>query len=491
MIKQNIIAFQPTRTLNFILLLATACCGLFIVYRLTAPTAITWKHGGVDGAELMLASHFFGIAHPPGYPFYTFLGWIAQQIPVGNPFQRMLLFSNFTALMAVGLLAYLSWHFTQHGIVTVSALLFLGLTFTFWTQAIIVEVYLLLTVFFLAGLVLCLIRPGTRWTWLSMGHILGLAVAHHLTTLLWLPGFLVLFWGRGRNAYAYFLLGIVSGGYPFLFLLLRAGQNPAANWGGIESGLTALWEHISAKIYQPYLSPPSLDLFLGGITTWLAHISTEISIVGVIVALIGIVRFIRLRHYRFLAAVLLWIVLLSGFTGLYEADDTINVYTLPLLALSTLLIAVGGAWIVGDRRVSAVLPAAVLMVAVSVQWMKVDIHTDTEPREYVDQAFALLPADSIIITSSTHSTFTLWYYHFVEGMRPDVIILDRHLWRFDWYRHNLKRLYPDLPEPTVPLEQWIRSPVFSQRTIASDFLLAQTAGRRVNRVGDWYVSTRP
>ena len=46
-----------------------------------------------DGGELIAAAHRLGVAHPPGYPLYTFLGWLALKIPLGEPALRVNLLS--------------------------------------------------------------------------------------------------------------------------------------------------------------------------------------------------------------------------------------------------------------------------------------------------------------------------------------------------------------------------------------------------------------
>lgn len=45
---------------------------------------------GGDTGELLCAAKAFGIAHPPGYPLFTFLsGLVINYIPFGTPVQRV------------------------------------------------------------------------------------------------------------------------------------------------------------------------------------------------------------------------------------------------------------------------------------------------------------------------------------------------------------------------------------------------------------------
>ncbi|PJF47874.1 MAG: hypothetical protein CUN48_06435 [Candidatus Thermofonsia Clade 3 bacterium] len=46
-----------------------------------------------DSGELQIAAVTLGIAHPPGYPLFTMLGWLLAQAPMGSPYARVSLLS--------------------------------------------------------------------------------------------------------------------------------------------------------------------------------------------------------------------------------------------------------------------------------------------------------------------------------------------------------------------------------------------------------------
>jgi len=60
-----------------------------------------------DGPELIAAAACLGVAHPPGYPLYTLLGWVALQVPAGEPAWRVNLLSGLFAALACGAAAWL------------------------------------------------------------------------------------------------------------------------------------------------------------------------------------------------------------------------------------------------------------------------------------------------------------------------------------------------------------------------------------------------
>ena len=54
---------------------------VFTVYTLTSYPTVP----GGDAGELIVAAHRLGVAHPPGYPTFTMLGWLMSHvIPFGS-----------------------------------------------------------------------------------------------------------------------------------------------------------------------------------------------------------------------------------------------------------------------------------------------------------------------------------------------------------------------------------------------------------------------
>ena len=84
------------RDSTLILRLAPAFAGViaFIVYAITLHPSIP----GGDSGELIAVAHAPGIAHPPGYPLYTVIGFLWSHIvPAGSIAWRMNLLSAYAA----------------------------------------------------------------------------------------------------------------------------------------------------------------------------------------------------------------------------------------------------------------------------------------------------------------------------------------------------------------------------------------------------------
>ena len=81
----------------------------FIVYLVTMPSSITWRHDGADGGELATAAYRLGIPHPPGYPTYVLVGRLFTLLPWGDVAHRLSLMSALFAAFACGLVFLVAW----------------------------------------------------------------------------------------------------------------------------------------------------------------------------------------------------------------------------------------------------------------------------------------------------------------------------------------------------------------------------------------------
>ncbi|HEY68865.1 MAG TPA: DUF2723 domain-containing protein, partial [Thermoflexia bacterium] len=89
-----------------------------------------------DSGEFQLVAATAGVAHPPGYPLYTMLGWLFAHLPLGpNPAWRVNLFSAVTAAATVALVFHTACRMTGSAWGGLAAALALGSATTFWATA--------------------------------------------------------------------------------------------------------------------------------------------------------------------------------------------------------------------------------------------------------------------------------------------------------------------------------------------------------------------
>lgn len=171
---------------------AIAFMASFILYLLTLAPAIP---PGFDSAELIGACAAGGIAHPPGYPLYTMLGWLLCSLGLAAPALTMNVFSALCSAAACACLAFgLSLMLNSAWGALVGAFCF-AFALSPWRMAVGAEVFAL-HLFFLSLLAALAVvykkmsvwRPYTLW---FLSFVLGLSFSHHHTTALFLPGLVI------------------------------------------------------------------------------------------------------------------------------------------------------------------------------------------------------------------------------------------------------------------------------------------------------------
>jgi len=64
--------------------------------------------------------------------------------------------------------------------------------------------------------------------------------------------------------------------------------------------------------------------------------------------------------------------------------------------------------------------------------------------KYAETTLSSASENAYLFPENDGQTFSLWYYQYGLGIRPDVRIVSKGLLQFDWYRENLLRLYPEI-----------------------------------------------
>jgi len=94
-----------------------------------------------DSAEFQTLAYTLGMTHSTGYPVYLLLGRLLGFLPIGSPAWRINLLSAVGAGVTVACIFLLTRYVTRSRIGALLGCVALGLSYTFWSQAILAEVY--------------------------------------------------------------------------------------------------------------------------------------------------------------------------------------------------------------------------------------------------------------------------------------------------------------------------------------------------------------
>ncbi len=476
---------------------AAAVAGLaFLVYLVTLAPGLSFEHNGTDGGDLIAAAWNLGVPHPTGYPTYTLLAWLFTRLPVGVVAYRTNLLSAACAAGASGLLfasvrlllspgghaipagndaasgeattgpgrgARLRAFVSAHAGVLLAgaAALILAFSSLLWSQAVITEVYALLTLF--ASLLLWL---ALRWRagggdgllWLA-GLVLGLGLGNHLTLILGAPALLLLLWPERRRwlrlrVLLPALLSFLAGLGIYAYLPLAARGAPAVNWGNPQTLDRFLWV-VTARQYQQFAFGLDLAAVPARLATWAGLVGDQFGWWGLALALAGGAWCWR-RDRAFALCGLAWTLLAGTYAFLYDTGDS-QAYLLPPLLILAAWWAEGARGllrIIGGWRPAWAQPALALLlllpiVSLGLHWRAADPDDDWLIHTYIQQALDGVDPGGLVVVRGDGPTFALWYGLYVEDRRPDVSVVSGPLLAYIWYREQVRQQVPHLavPEP--------------------------------------------
>jgi len=157
--------------------------GLFVLTFVVYLSTLSPTLGEADSFEFQVVSYTLGVAHPTGYPLYILLGKLFTLLPIGNVAYRVNLISPLFASLAVVCLYLCLMHLTRHRAASLLAALTFAFSRTFWSQAVIAEVYTLNAFFVALVLYLLLKEINKSANQQTCGEPFGSAQDRHSRTI--------------------------------------------------------------------------------------------------------------------------------------------------------------------------------------------------------------------------------------------------------------------------------------------------------------------
>jgi hypothetical protein len=441
---------QTTRPWVYVALLIGGLVLLALLYARTLAPGVTWAHAGGDSGDLATAVAVGGVPHPSGYPTYLLLARLTTSLLPVEPAWSLGVLSAALALGTVALVARLASHLTAAPLLAILAALWLGVSPLLWSQAVIAEVYTLHALF----VTLLLLRiwrrldnaPPTPRADIAEGVVAGLALGNHLTALLVVAAWLLV--GRQAGVLWRKAGGLAAGLLVYAALPLAALTDPPINWGN-PATWHGFWWLVSGQAYQPLAFAVPPDFWLARVRAWADLLIEQFGAVGGALALLGLFYHpAQARHF-----VRLSVLLAAGYSLLAIGYDTADsyVYLLPVSIMLALWLALGAAqvaaWLARWPLARALLTLGMLAALIGTGWQafpNVDASDDRRAIAYAEAVLHHAPPEALLIAHNDHEAFPLWYAHYAQMQRPDVVVVVEPLLVFAWYRDTLRQTYASL-----------------------------------------------
>ncbi len=511
------------------LFLITGTLALFVYVGTLAPT-ITWRNDGVDSGDLATAVAVGGVPHPPGYPTYLILGEVFKLLPFGDVAYRLNLLSAACAALAAAVVALVIHHtlstaesigaaaLHQAGIsedanrahlriwlCAASASLMLAFSSTFWSQAVIAEVYALnalLVAILLYGAFQ--VRPANERRLVPvLAGLLGLSLGNHPSILLLLPMLIWITGARWRwRLVIASVLAFCVGLCVYAIIPIRAATSAPINWG-VATTFPNFWWLVSAEPYRQFFLALPWKFVPVRIATELRLVGEAFIGWGFFLGLLGL-RSLRLHNRPLAYGSLISFLLISVYAIGYNTTDS-YLYLLPALLLFALWIGwglndLGSAvqrFMQSERSSRYAVAAGVMLpplLSLALNLPHQNISHNSEAYAYAQQGLNVVAPDAVIITQTDPETFALWYARYGLGMRSDVAVVSSNLLPYAWYRETLRRTHPRLRltdqvgRPLTSLSNLIEMNVFDSPLYLGTLRAPGLEGYRLEPVGElWRV----
>lgn len=437
-------------------------------------------HPGVpagDSGELIAVAATGGVAHPPGYPLWTMLAALwARAIPAGSVAWRLDLFSAVTAAAAAAVIALAVRRATRAWPAALVAAWLWAFSAPAWRNALVAEVFALLGL--LAAFTWWLLAPlaanaparreDAGLTTVALAALGTLALSHHHTlVLLALPAWVVAAVAAvrvgeppARLAIRSALAGLI-GLLPLAWLPIAAARDGALVWGDARS-----WSGFATLLLRADYGTFRLDPVQAGLAAdrshaaiWLESLPSGFGWPGLVLAALGAAA-MAARHRRLAvvvalhAAAIAWFFSRVGFPSdvAWLRGVVERFYVLPAVTLAVVA-GLGAATLLARLPAAFRLPAgvALALAALAPPMVRTATLVDQRGNHFAETlargVLAGLPPRTVLFVQGDLLHNALAVAQRVEGVRPDVVVLDQELMTYDWYVRRVRRAHPDVLPP--------------------------------------------
>ncbi|HVO74756.1 MAG TPA: DUF2723 domain-containing protein, partial [Ignavibacteriaceae bacterium] len=337
---------------------------------------------------------------------------------------------------------------TKKYLAAVSAGLILAFSRTYWFQSTSVEVYSL-QVFLYCLIIFSLVKAflyegyasdikfGNPWLWFAF--FLALGFSNHMTTLLILPGAAYLYFLKYRFGKKSFkaILPMLIIFFPvlilfYLYLPIRASQNPAINWGN-PVDLERFLRHITGKQYQVWLFSSSaaakkqFGYFLTSLTSEF-NVSLFIAAAGFISAFSESRRIFIFLSICFLTTVL--------YSINYDINDIDSYFLLAYISIS--FFALFGvmklsSFLKMGRNIYLISILSIelfIIVQIYINFGKVNQSYTYDFEDYTKALLNSTTKNAVVFSYQwDYFVSPSYYFQHVENFRKDAAVIDKELLR--------------------------------------------------------------
>lgn len=406
--------------------LAVGICA-FGLYRSTLLPNLDF--GDTPSFQVTVGSPF--ISPRDGYPLYFVIGALFLRITHAEPAHALNLSSAFAAALGGGVITLLAAELS--GSIWAGAgvaLLFAG-SYTFWSQAVIAEVYALHLLFVSLTLLILLAweKQPTECRLALFFAVYALGFGNHLSMILLAPGYTMFLLGAPRGwrtvvtprvaALATTMAALAALQYVWNFRTLWVFAQPPR---GLIDALQHFWFDVTKSDWRDTMvGSVSPSMLADRVAMYAFDLRQQFGLAAIVLAMAGLLVLASQNRRRALLLLLLYGVNVL-FAYSYNVGDT-HVFYLPSHLVVALLVAPGIAFL-GTRLRRPHLVAALLIVYAGTRiysdYPALDRSDDHRPTEVLSSLTAGLDDQHAVLLTDLNWQIQNGLTYFARRTRPDL-----------------------------------------------------------------------
>ncbi|OWF45611.1 transmembrane protein 260-like [Mizuhopecten yessoensis] len=427
---------------------------------------------GGDSGELIAAAQELGVAHPPGYPLFTLLAWLAiRLVPGGSVAWRVNLQTATFGGLAIVFLALTILRLTRRPSAAVLAVGIWGWCKLTWAWSITAEVFALNNMFVaLLMLVALQFEDSTNQhqikTSMLGSFICGLSLCNQHTMVVYVFCLAVWVLYTLHKNQILTLSVLIKVGLSFLAGLLPYIYLPLSSWfvqsrwtWGDQRSVAGLLTHVLRREYGTF------DLGKGetgqglifGLRAYYDHMVSDLTPVVCVLFFLGLVA-VTYRHLKttdraltvFLSMMTIYLVLFSwranldlknalylGVVERFWMQSDLIVVTIAAVAYSDVINYLLGITKMNTAYVEYARPDVIVAVVLSIFQLQRHYNVSNHSNNWVIHEFGedilrTMPPNASILTKGDLPSNTFRYLHLCENIRPDIQIFDQEILTYEW-----------------------------------------------------------
>jgi MFS family permease len=406
----------------------------FALYHATLLPGVDF--GDTGSIQTMAGSSL--ITPRDGYPLYFAIGDLVLRLTRDEPARGMNLASAIEGAVACGLFVLVASELTGVLAAAIAAALLFGVSYTFWSQCVIAEVYALHISFVLATIYLLLRweqQPSTgRLAAVFACYALGFG--NHLSMILLAPGIIVFVFLAEPRGWRHLLSGRVialAAGLAFvgasqylwnLRNLWLLPDPPVSLW----DALRTFWFDVTKSDWREtmVLNVPQ-SMLADHLAMYWFDVRQQFGLVIIPLAVLGAVVLARRQPRRAVLLVMFYVANVM-FAFSYNVGDA-HVFYLPShLMLAIVASAAVSAFAIGPRRLRALNVAACLLLGIYalargyVDYPALDRSRDTRPNQWLNAFTAGLDERRHLFLVDLNWQVANGVSYFTKSIAPEILV---------------------------------------------------------------------